>query len=210
MPNGASIAVSNVSKFFGRFPALKNIFLTVNADEPCVVMGPNGCGKSTLLRLIAGLISPDEGFIQLSPELQRARVGYASHEPGLYGPLSVRENIEFFRSILGERRRPIDILDEWSVGEVAEKPVSELSKGQQARVSIARACMGNPDILVLDEPTAFLDDATVDFFCDTMKELRKRSLIIIATHDAARIGTIGDKLVSLKRGILAGVSQEAA
>lgn len=190
------LTVSNVSKTYGRYKAIQNVSFTLTGFKPCIIVGPNGCGKSTLLKIIAGLLTPEEGTVTFASEISTRRIGYTSHEPGLYAAMTVEENLVFFKQIVGEIQTIQTILDAWNITSLAHRYVGELSKGQLARVALARAWMGYPGLLVLDEPTAFLDSASITLFIQKIRELQNTPLLI-ASHDTERLRELDATIFSM-------------
>ena len=127
------------------------------------LLGPSGCGKSTLLRAIVGVQVVAGGTVEVlglpaGSRALRARVGYVTQAPSVYGDLTVRENLRYFASVLGVRSTDVDrVLGQVALGAAAGSRVDQLSGGQRARVSLATALLGTPELLVLDEPTVGLD-----------------------------------------------------
>jgi ABC-2 type transport system ATP-binding protein len=142
---------------------LHGLGFTVARGEVCGLLGPSGGGKTTAMRAIVGVQSGVRGRVDVlgepagSPGL-RARVGYVTQSPAVYGDLSVRANLGYFTDVLGAERSRIDeVLADVALSEAAEQRVDTLSGGQRARVSLAAALLGRPELLVLDEPTVGLD-----------------------------------------------------
>lgn len=190
--------IHNVSKSFGHYKALHQVSFSVKAAKPCIIVGPNGAGKSTLLKIIAGLLSPDEGSVTFDDSIKDKPIGYISHEPGLYSSMTVLENISLFRELLREKRTIKEVLDEWNIASLSTRTISELSKGQQARVGLARVCMAAPSLLVLDEPTAFLDADAVKLFIDKIQAIKDGATILIASHDIDRLKNLDATVFNLE------------
>ena len=147
----------------GGSEVLRGLSCEVTAGLVVGLLGPSGCGKTTLMRAIVGVQVVESGRVVVLGEPAgsrslRARVGYVTQAPSVYGDLSVRENLRYFASVLGaSRRRITEVIDTVGLGAQATQRVSSLSGGQQARVSLATALLGEPELLVLDEPTVGLD-----------------------------------------------------
>jgi ABC-type multidrug transport system ATPase subunit len=192
----------NVTKAFGSFTALRRLSLSFSPGEVTLLVGANGAGKSTLLKLLSGLLRPDSGEVVSSHK----QVGFFSHHLFLYGRLSVRENLELFGAVRGIR--DIDkYLGEMDLLDVASRPVSELSKGTQARVGIARALLGSPDLVVLDEPTSNLDERGTLLLLGAMKRVRRvsqgKAIFVVASHDLHRLTGVSSRAVVLSGGEVA-------
>jgi len=202
------IQLEKITVAFGRTLALHDVDATIQAGVTGV-FGPNGAGKSTLLRVAAGLLRPSSGRVlvdgrEFSPpdESQRALVGYAGHDSGLYPALTVEENVALFARLHGAPRANI----ERSIGAVGlsdrkDARVSSLSAGLKKRASLARALVHDPQILVLDEPYANLDDEAADRVTQAIEAWRRPGrLALIATHGAKRLKAFADASLVLRRG----------
>lgn len=173
------------------------------------LFGPNGSGKSTLLRLLAGLIRPGGGTVtwdgvplDISDEGFRARVGYAGHGSGLYDRLSVRENLELFGALHGvDTARVEEMLDLVGLRDRGSLPAGELSAGLKRRAAVARALLHEPQLLLLDEPYANLDDDGAGKVSDAIKAWRAPGRVgLIATHGAKRVKGYADAAIILQHG----------
>lgn len=159
----AAISTEGLRVVRGGRTVLPGLDCTVPAGEVVGLLGPSGCGKSTLLRAIVGVQRIAAGRVQVlglpaGSGALRARVGYVTQAPSVYSDLTVRENLRYFGAVLGTSGHRIDeVLTEVGLTESADALVSELSGGQRARVSLATALLGKPELLVLDEPTVGLD-----------------------------------------------------
>src|SRR5688572_10869940 len=157
----AAVAVSSLVKKFGSRAAVDGIDLTLDGGDCLAVFGPNGAGKTTLLRLVAGLLKPTTGEVRLGgvdvrrDTAARARVGIISHHGMLYAPLTVRENLDFTAKLYGldNASAAVDAsMARLEIADRADTPVRTLSRGLQQRVSIARAIVHQPSVVLLDEP----------------------------------------------------------
>lgn len=147
----------------GERHVLHGLDFTVPAGQITGLLGPSGCGKTTLLRALVGVQSGVSGRLEVlglpagDPSLRR-RIGYVTQNPAVYADLSVRANLRYFADVCGVRRgRVAAVLDDVDLAEAADQRVATLSGGQRARVSLAAALLGEPDLLVMDEPTVGLD-----------------------------------------------------
>jgi ABC-2 type transport system ATP-binding protein len=142
---------------------LPDLSLQVEPGSVTALLGPSGCGKTTLMRTIVGVQIVESGEVRVLGEPAgskslRTRVGYVTQAPSVYADLTVRENLSFFARVLDAPRERIDqAIETVSLGEVANRVVRDQSGGQRARVSLATALLGDPDVLILDEPTVGLD-----------------------------------------------------
>jgi heme ABC exporter ATP-binding subunit CcmA len=202
------IEIKDVSVFFGRTIALDHVDL--NLESGIVgLFGQNASGKSTLLRVLAGLLPPTSGAVtwQGIPvgsggEEQRARIGFAGHSSGLYLKLSVRENLVLFARLYGVPSARVDeVMDTLLLAPRSASPVGELSAGLKRRAGVARAVLHEPDLLLLDEPYAHLDDEASESVSDAVRSWRGPGrTAVIATHGAKRIKQFTDSRVVLQRG----------
>lgn len=202
------IELSGLTVVYGRTRALDSVTLTLH-DGVTGLFGPNGAGKSTLLRVLAGLLRPTAGRVtydgaelSATDESFRARVGYAGHAPGLYGRLTVRENLELFARLHGAPAANVDdVLARLGLEGLAATRVHELSAGFTRRAAVARALVHEPDLLLLDEPYANLDDDAAELLSETVVAWRQPGrCAVIATHGAKRVKAFADASLILKRG----------
>jgi|GEM_PF-870553 len=194
--NGSILVATSLRKAFGAQLVIKDLSLSFNRREIVLLLGSNGAGKSTLLRMLAGLARPDAGSVCFSGE----RCGFASHHSFMYSMLTVRENLSLMLGLLGRKGARIDeVLGEWSLMDVADKKLGELSRGYQARASLARACMGSPAVLILDEPSSNLDHQSTQFMKEKIKQVAQDGLVIVATHDIHRLGDLASRVVVIER-----------
>lgn len=188
-----AVAVSALTKRFGSRVAVRSIEFSLGRGACLALFGPNGAGKTTLLRLLAGLLRPSAGEVRLGgvdhrgETAARARVGLISHQSMLYAPLTARENVEFFARLYGlpdPRNAAVAALATMGVLDLADLAVRTLSRGLQQRVSIARAIVHEPEILLLDEPYSGLDDAGAASLTALLRSLRSRgATLVIVTHN---------------------------
>lgn len=202
------IGLKDLTVIYGRTLALDDLSLDIHPGVTGL-FGPNGAGKSTLLRVLAGLIRPTRGSvtldgapIDLRSEEFRGRIGYAGHEPGLYPDLTVVENLELFRSLYGAPPRRVDeVIESVGLKERRAVRVGALSAGLKRRAAVARALLHEPDVLLLDEPYANLDDDSSDRLSTAVKEWSNGSrYALIATHGAKRVKTFADGGIIIQRG----------
>jgi putative ABC transport system ATP-binding protein len=205
------IAVRGLAHRYGAVEALRLADWRVAQGERWLVLGPSGCGKSTLLHVIAGLVRPSEGEVEVSGEylnrldgakLDRWRgstVGIVLQALHLVRHLSVRDNLrlaQYLAHAPQDDARVADTLGALGVGEKAARRPSELSQGEQQRVAIARAVVNRPKLLLADEPTANLDDAAAAKVVDLLSEQAARhgATLVVATHDARVKGKFRERL----------------
>ncbi len=192
---------------YGRTLALDGIDTTVEGLTG--LFGPNGSGKSTLLRVVAGLLKPTSGHVIVDGrrvdgrdlELRR-RIGYAGHLSGLYARMTVGENIELFARLHGAARSgSAGVVDALDLGAWSRTPVHALSAGLKRRAAVARALVHDPDVLLLDEPYANLDDDAAAIVSGAISNWHRTGRsALIATHGAKKVKAYAHAGLILKRG----------
>jgi heme exporter protein A len=185
------LVAASVTRRFGHRLAVDNVGFSLRAGECLALFGPNGAGKTTLLRLLGGLLKPDEGTVSLMGTAiadntsLRARIGIISHRTMLYPALSAQENLEFAGRLYGvgnARQVAGDVLGRMGIERV-NAPVRLLSRGMQQRVSIARAIVNSPVLLLADEPYTGLDDAGAQALTKLLLELKRDGAgLVLVTH----------------------------
>lgn len=205
------VQAEQVWKFFGHYPALRNISLSVDRGECLALLGRNGAGKTTLLQLLAGLSRPGKGRVLVEGRdvrhpASRARLGLLGHGIGLYEELSARENLRLFAELYNVPR-PRDVAQTWLertwLATVAEAPVREFSRGMRQRLAIARALLHQPDLVLLDEPFTSLDDRAVALLQQVLREaLARGSTLIMSTHQVREAMELTTQVALLQRGEL--------
>jgi heme ABC exporter ATP-binding subunit CcmA len=202
------IELHGLTVSYGSTIALKRVELTLY-DGVTGLFGPNGAGKSTLLRVLSGLLRPSGGSallfgeeIRSSRESIRRRIGYVGHESGLYARLSVIENLSLFASLYGVTSDRVDgVLDQLDMHEWQGTQVGALSAGLKRRVAVARAVLHEPDVLLLDEPYANLDDDASERVSAAILGWRAPGRVaVIATHGAKRVKAFADAGIIIQRG----------
>ncbi|MGI4755781.1 MAG: ABC transporter ATP-binding protein [Janthinobacterium lividum] len=217
--------VSGVSKLYGSFAALKRVSCQFPAGGFHVLLGPNGAGKSTLLRVIAGLVTPSAGNVQVlggDPYARRARMAYMSHAPMLYDELSAMENLRYFSRLQHPGATcdcagsPEMALRAVGLDPAITRPVSQFSQGMRQRVSMARALVGDPELLLLDEPFSNMDvvgarelvHLLLDFRTWPLPGTQAQRTVILTTHQYDLVQDVADTVVHMRSGSV--VAPEAA
>ncbi|MBM3727613.1 MAG: heme ABC exporter ATP-binding protein CcmA [Acidobacteria bacterium] len=198
-----ALAVDRVWKYFGEFPALRDITLDAAPGACLALLGRNGAGKTTLLRLLAGLATPTRGTLQL----ERHRAGYIGHGIGIYDDLSARENLMLFARLYdvpNARAAVSQWLTRTQLARVADSPAREFSRGMRQRLAIARAFLHNPDVLLLDEPFTSLDDRAIALLQELLREtLGRGATVVMSTHQLREAMELATHVALLVRGKLA-------
>jgi len=196
------LAARGASRRFGRTTALHPVDVEVWDGEAVALVGPNGAGKSTLLSLLAGALEPSEGTIQ---RRKGVRVGWAPQRPAQYGRLSARENLELFARLEGEHDPAAaaeGLLVEFGLPGKA-KPSSELSVGNRQRLNLAIALLGDPEVLLLDEPTAALDPEQRRRLWERATAVREAGgALAFATQNMEEVERVADRVAALRDGRL--------
>jgi heme ABC exporter ATP-binding subunit CcmA len=200
------IRVESLTVTFGHTVALDNI--DVNVDPGITgLFGPNGSGKSTLLRVIAGLLRPQSGSVNIDSqevrtESVRRRIGYSGHASGLYRDLSVRENLSLFARLYGAAPSRVDeTLASLGLSDWSSVRTGALSAGLSRRATVARALVHDPSVLLLDEPYANLDDEAAELMSSAIRNWAGTGrAALIATHGAKKVKAFADAGIILHDG----------
>lgn len=215
-----AISIRGLYKSFGENHVLRGIDLDVNQGENVVVLGRSGTGKSVLIKIIAGLLKPDEGYVNvLGKEVDkldetalrelRLKVGFSFQNSALYDSMTVRENLEFplVRNSKNLKREEINnavetVLDAVGLSQTINQMPAELSGGQRKRIGIARTLILQPEIMLYDEPTAGLDPITSIEINNLINEVQERyhTSAIIITHDLTCAKATGDRVAMMLDG----------
>ena len=204
---------AGLEKRFGRITALRNVDFDIEPGESVSILGANGAGKSTLLRILAGLARPSAGQFSalqeaasapLTRDALRGKIGYVGHATLVYGELTARENLVFAARLHGRAptRNQIDaILSDVGLSDVADRRAGGFSRGMAQRLSIARAVVHEPHVLLLDEPFTGLDESSAERLSSQLVGLRAggRTLILV-THDPRRAVELSYRALILHRG----------
>ena len=202
------LEISQLGKAFGAQKVLRSLSLEVKQGVFLLLLGANGSGKTTLLRICAGLSRPDEGQLHyagqpMSAEI-RSQISHAGHQLFLYGSLTAQENIELFLQLAGSKLDIESCLKRWGIYEERNRPLSQLSKGKQYRVSLCRAFLGTPRFLFFDEPTSSLDESSTSMLVEQCKAMcQQGGMVMIATHDVQRLLPYATRLAVLQEGRIA-------
>lgn len=200
-----------VWKFFGDFPALRDVTLTVEPGSCLALLGRNGAGKTTLLRILAGLSSPSKGEISLLGKpyrdpAARASVGLLGHGIGIYEELSAFENLRLFAELYGRADAPgvaMHWLERVGLAAVRNGLAREFSRGMRQRLAVARAFLHEPGLLLLDEPFTSLDDRAIALLQSLLADaLARGSTVVMSTHQIREAMELASQVALLDRGRL--------
>jgi heme exporter protein A len=204
------LQADGLTRAFGGRRAVHGVSLELDAGECLALFGPNGAGKTTLLRLLAGLLKPTAGNARINGQplrgdaAARGQVGFISHQSMLYGPLTVRENVELAARLYGVREPAAaarQALAEMRVLDREQSPVRALSRGLQQRVSIARALVHRPRVLLLDEPYTGLDALGAATLTEMLARLRgDGATLVLVTHNIAEGLDVATQAAVMHRG----------
>lgn len=203
------IALKHLTKIYGRHRALNRVDLDVQTGQFLTLVGPNGAGKTTLLGIISGLIRPSRGELHLAGidaisernESIGRKIGVLSNYSFLYDDLTIEENLKFYGTLydVAQLNDIIhEILHRIKMNDRAQSPVKTLSRGMRQRISIARAMLHDPPILLLDEPYVGLDQEAMDILQGFLSE--KARTVLLVTHDLNRGLEVADRVIIMDRG----------
>jgi gliding motility-associated transport system ATP-binding protein len=207
------IAVEHLTKYYGATRALDGVTFTVPRGEVTALLGPNGSGKSTMMRLITGYFSPTAGRVRVGdvdvserPAEARRRIGYLPEQVSLYPDLTPRRYLAFVAEVKGlggrTRRAAAEaVLARCNLTDVADRLAGKLSKGYRQRVGLAQALVGDPEVLVLDEPTVGLDPMQTVEMRGLLRDLAGRT-VLLSTHILSEASALCSRVVILARGRL--------
>jgi heme exporter protein A len=206
-PAGAAVELSGVVRRYGEREALSGVDVSLPAGCALVVFGPNGAGKTTLLRVLATLLRPHAGHVDVLgcslPDeawAVRGRIGLLAHEPLLYRELTARENLRYHARLHSVAPARVDaLIDELALSRRADEPLRTLSRGTVQRVAIARTVLHEPELLLLDEPHANLDPAAIELVAPLIGSASARTRVI-CSHDPAGGLRDADLVLGLRAG----------
>ncbi|MBR3838028.1 MAG: ATP-binding cassette domain-containing protein [Clostridia bacterium] len=205
------IEINGITKRYGNKMAADNVTFTVNAGEIMGFLGPNGAGKSTTLNILTGFLSATEGSAKIDgidifedPIAAKKKIGFLPEQPPLYLDMTVREYLNFVYELkncrLDRKKHLKEICDVVKITDVADRVIRNLSKGYRQRVGIAQALIGNPPVLIFDEPTVGLDPKQIIEIRNLIKGLGKEHTIILSTHILSEVQAICDRIVVINKG----------
>lgn len=211
------IEVKNLTKKYGSFTALDNVSFKIEEGEIIGLLGPNGAGKSTTMNIITGYIEPTEGEVIINginmlkkPQKAKREIGYMPEGVPLYSDLTAKEFVTYMAGIKKvdkkiRKEKVAKIMEETGLTEVQNKLTKNLSRGYKQRVSMAGALVGEPKILILDEPTVGLDPKQITEIRSLIKKLGKDHTVILSSHILSEVSQICDKVIIINKGKLVAI-----
>ena len=205
------LEINNLQKKFDNFEAVKKITFSIAADQTVALLGPNGCGKTTTIAMVLGLITPTSGSITINHQLLTkdhhylSKMNFASPYVELPKKLKVIENLKVYAmmyEVTNAKAKIEQLVEELNLAPILYKKTGELSSGQRNRVSLAKALINDPEILLLDEPTASLDPDTGDFIRTFLETYKKKNsmAILLASHNMDEVTRLSDYVLMMKEG----------
>ncbi len=205
------VEVKNLSKFYGDIRAVDDISFTVETGEVLGFLGPNGAGKSTTMNMITGYISSTSGTVTIDgceilddPKKTKQKIGYLPEIPPLYVDMTVRKYLEFMFDLkkvrLPKKEHIEEVMRLVRISEQSERIIKNLSKGFRQRVGFAQALLGNPPVLILDEPTVGLDPKQIIEIRKLIKSLGKKHTVIFSSHVLSEISATCDRIIVISNG----------
>ncbi len=209
--NAPIVCLSHLTKRYGGLVALDDVSLEIGRGEVVGLLGPNGAGKSTAMNILTGYLSADGGQAMIggvdiltSPGEAKKQIGYLPEQPPLYPDMTVREYLHFVFSLkkcnLDREAHLADIMQGVRITEVADRLIRNLSKGYRQRVGMAEALVGDPPVLIFDEPTVGLDPKQIIEVRSLIRTLGRRHTVILSTHILSEVQAVCERIVIMNRG----------
>jgi ABC-2 type transport system ATP-binding protein len=208
------IEAEGLAKYYGRFVAIDDVSFKIRRGEVVAFLGPNGAGKSTTMKLLTGYLSASAGVARIAghdmatDRLEGSmRLGYLPENGPLYPDMTPRSLLEFFAEARGmeanRRRQRIDaVVEQCALGDVMGKPIGKLSRGYRQRVGMAQVLLHEPDVLILDEPTAGLDPNQIREVRDTIRKLGENKTVLLSTHILQEVEAMAERALFISKGRL--------
>ena len=208
------IEAKGLSKYYGQFIAIKDLSFAIPEGQIVAFLGPNGAGKSTTMKILSGFLASSSGTVAIAGlDVQKDRIrvakrlGYLPENGPLYQEMTPLELLSFFGEVRGLdhgiRKERIDYVNRMcDLNAVLDKPINKLSRGYRQRVGLAQTLLHDPDVLIMDEPTAGLDPNQIREFRTNIKELQKSKTILISTHILQEVDAIADRVLLINNGRL--------
>ncbi len=214
------VEVKNLTKRYGNMTAVDDISFTVETGEILGFLGPNGAGKSTTMNIITGYISSTKGTVTIdgheildNPKEAKKKIGYLPEIPPLYVDMTVRKYLSFMFDLkkvkLPKKEHIDEVMRLVKISDVSERIIKNLSKGYRQRVGFAQALLGNPPVLILDEPTVGLDPQQIIEIRNLIKSLGKKHTVIFSSHVLSEISATCDRIIVISNGKLVADAKTA-
>ncbi len=210
----AMIEAIGLSKYYGDFAAVSDVSFAIPRGQVAAFLGPNGAGKSTTMKLLTGYLAPSAGHARIAGHdmgtdriAGAGHLGYLPENAPLYDEMTPRGLLEFFaaaRGITGARRRTrMDtVIELCALSSVVGKPIGKLSRGYRQRVGMAQVLLHEPDVLILDEPTAGLDPNQIHEVRETIRRLGREKTVLLSTHILQEVDAMADRILMISDGRL--------
>lgn len=211
------IEIRNLVKYYGDKTGVDDISFTVNDGEILGFLGPNGAGKTTTMNILTGFLSANSGYVSINgydilenPREAKRQIGYLPEHPPLYLDMTVTEYLRFVADLkdvpIAEQGRQLsDIMKSVRITDHAGRLIKNLSKGYRQRVGLAQAMIGNPSVLILDEPTVGLDPKQIIDIRNLIKELGKTHTVILSSHILPEVQAVCERVVIINKGKIAAI-----
>ena len=208
------INVSGLTKNYGKNRGIEDISFTIPEGEIVGFLGPNGAGKTTTMNIITGYLLADTGNVEIAgidmlkqPIEAKKHIGYLPEQPPLYHSMTVKAYLDFVYELKGVKAIPqdnhlSDICEIIGLTDVYERIIGHLSKGYRQRVGLAQALIGDPDVLILDEPTVGLDPRQIVEIRNVIKDMGKKRTIILSTHILPEVSAICERVLVISNGVI--------
>ena len=206
------IEVRNLTKQYGQRKAIDNINFSIKAGEVVGFLGPNGAGKTTTMNIMTGFIAATHGDVSIDgidviaePEKAKRNIGYLPDTPPVYLDMRVEEYLNFVADIKGVRRSQRKemvkyVMEQVSISDIPKRLIKNLSRGYKQRVGLAQAMIGNPKVIIMDEPTIGLDPKQIIEMRDVIKNLGKKHTVILSSHIMQEVSAVCDRMMIINRG----------
>ena len=215
------IEVKGLTRYYGDFPAVRDVSFTIGENVIVGFLGLNGAGKSTVLKVLGGILMPSAGLVKIAgvdaleaPDSTRKTIGYLPEEPPLYREMKVAEFLRWCGQIRGmaaadvEKRLP-EVMKICQLTHVADRVILELSHGYKKRVGIAQAIIHNPKLVILDEPISGLDPVQIVEMRDVLKTLKTTCTVLVSSHILSEISQTCDRILVLHEGRIVAEGSES-
>ncbi len=212
------IEIQNLTKYYGHIKAVENVSFTVQKGEILGFLGPNGAGKTTTMRILTGFFPPTEGRVKVAgfditenPLEVKRRIGYLPENVSLYNDMRVIDYLNFVGKVKGIKKtkklkkQVSNIVELCGITHVQKRTIGKLSKGYRQRVGLAQALLGEPEVLILDEPTVGLDPKQIVEIRKLIKELGGERTVILSTHILPEVQMICERVIIINEGKIAAI-----